>query len=102
MAHSPAMHSPHVIHSLNKSSEGMGFAPVSSHHAGPQVVRSHIPTPPRPMSNNNPGHGSMGQHTPPPPLNTTGDNQSDKKIDPDNVNPFLHKLFLNHDIIFYF
>lgn len=70
MAHSPAMHSPHVIHTLTSKSEAMGFAPVNSHHQG---VRSHIPTPPRPMSNNNPGPSSMGQQTPPPPLNTAGD-----------------------------
>ena len=69
MAHSPAMHSPHVIHTLK--SEGLGFAPVNSPY---QVVRSHIPTPPRPISNNNSGTGSVGQHSPPPPMNTTGDN----------------------------
>ncbi|XP_013398075.1 nuclear factor 1 A-type isoform X2 [Lingula anatina] len=62
MTHSPAMHSPHVIHSGNMKADGGGgssFTAVSSATQPP-----HVPTPPRPMSNHTPGVQAQQQTHP--------------------------------------
>ena len=58
VTHSPAMHSPHIMHA--KAENSSSFTPVTSGtmatNAGPMGVppQSHVPTPPRPMSTHTP------------------------------------------------
>ncbi|XP_064625695.1 nuclear factor 1 X-type-like isoform X3 [Lineus longissimus] len=54
MAHSPAMHSPHIVPTVVKQENGGGFCMVSSSNSVPQMSSvqrpSHVPTPPHNLS----------------------------------------------------
>ena len=50
MSHSPAMHSPHILRTDNVNSSFTPISATSQSQDVASVVRSHVPTPPRPLS----------------------------------------------------
>lgn len=69
MAHSPALHSPHIMRPKHEAA-GAGFAPVAASSPPDSHAPSHVATPPRPVSTHTPG---MPPSAASPMANNSGD-----------------------------